>query len=60
MNSSGHQIELLTLPATELNPRKSKKFALAGLWFSVRSLPEETRCIMCWEKARPGDIFSAW
>ncbi len=45
MSSSGLRIGSSTLRATAFNPKKSKRPALAGRWFSVQSPAEETQSI---------------
>lgn len=59
MSSSGRQIVSITLLIMAFNRRKSKKFVLAGHWFSVRSLQEETLSITYWVKPHLGGISSA-
>ncbi len=57
--SSGRRIELLTLPVTGFNPKKSKKFVLAKPWCSVQGLTEETLSITYWGKPHRGGISTA-
>ncbi len=58
-SSSGRRIESITLPVTAFNPKKSKKFVLAGHWFGAQSLTEEALSITCWGKPHQGGISSA-
>ena len=59
MSSSGLQIESTTLRATACRRRKSSRFVLAKLWFSVQNPKAATPSITYWDKPRPDGTFSA-
>jgi len=51
-------IESITLAVTAFNPKKWKKFVLAGHWFNGPGLPDQTLSITYWGKPRLGGTSS--